>query len=162
MVFYRLNYDNHTQLRHLLRKIFLLGAIVADFFAICSVIQIAMEGAIFVLQLLGLITLSTVIRIISINLLLSYEYKFSGGEFTVVSATSLKSKVVILLNAESNFELIKYDNSNYDSKYLINLCGKCSEDKYLLIMNDKKYLLALDEYMYALINNLNIAPTEEK
>lgn len=162
MVFYRLNYDNHTQVRHLLRKIFLLGAIVADFFAICSIIQIAVEGAVFVLQMLGLIVLSTIIRIISVNLLLTYEYKFCGSEFTVASATALKSKNVICLNTESDFELIKYDGNNFAEKYLINLCGKCSEDKYVLIYNNKKYLLALDEYMYALVNNLRIASTEER
>lgn len=162
MIFYRLNYNNQTQFKVLIRKLLLIGALIADFFAICTIIEIAVEGIIYLVQLLGLILLSTVLRIISMRLIITYEYKYCGKEFTVTASDALTKKVIIKLTPGVDFAVKKYDKELQNDIKYVNVCGFCSETKYLLILNNKTFLLALDEYMFALLNAINDEVTENK
>lgn len=160
MVFYRLTYDNHTQFKILMRKLLLIGALIADFFAICTIIEIAVDGIIYLAQLLGLIILSTVLRIVSMRLLTTFEYKYCGNEFTVTATDSLTTKIIIKLIPGVEFTVEKNFKELQNKVKYVNLCGDCPESKYLLTINNKSYLLALDEYMFALINAINDGVTE--
>lgn len=154
MKYYHLSYNNHTSSRILLRKLLLLGALIADFIAICTIVQILVEGNIFVLQFFAIVALSTAVRVASMHLLRNYDYYFRDGELILSISNSISTKRITLLTAQTEYSITRVKSQIVSSNAII-CCHTNDAPKYELVVDGKVYILALDDYMLALILSLN-------
>lgn len=149
MRYYHTTYNNHSSRRVNFRRFLLLGALVADFFAFYTIIDIVIVGAVYLIQMFALFALSLALRLYATTLLVTFDYRFMGDKLIITRANTFKGHTVLELKKGDEIEFIcdEYTLPNTIIDYSIG-----AKDAKLLKINGKVYRLALDEYMTAMVN----------
>lgn len=149
MRYYHTTYNNHSSRRINFRRLLLLGALVADFFAFYSIIDIVIVGAVYLIQMFALFALSLGLRLYATTLLVTFDYRFIGDKLVITRANTFKGHTVLGLKKGDEIEFIcdEYVLPNAITDY-----STGAKDAKLLKINGKFYMLALDEYMTAMVN----------
>lgn len=149
MRYYHTTYNNHSSRRVNFRRFLLLGALVADFFAFYTIIDIVIVGTVYLIQMFALFALSLALRLYATTLLVTFDYRFMGDKLIITRANTFKGHTVLELKKGDEIEFIcdEYTLPNTIIDYSIG-----AKDAKLLKINGKVYRLALDEYMTAMVN----------
>lgn len=149
MRYYHTTYNNHNSRRVNFRRLLLLGALVADFFAFYTIIDIVIAGTVYLIQMFALFALSLALRLYATTLLVTYDYRFMGDKLIITRANTFRGHTVLEL--KKGDEIIFICNE-YVLPSAITDYSTGAKDAKLLIINGKFYRLALDEYMTAMVN----------
>lgn len=149
MRYYHTTYNNHSSRRVNFRRFLLLGALVADFFAFYTIIDIVIVGTVYLIQMFALFALSLALRLYATTLLVTFDYRFMGDKLIITRANTFKGHTVLELKKGDEIEFIcdEYALPNTIIDY-----STGAKDAKLLKINGKIYKLALDEYMTAMVN----------
>lgn len=148
MRYYHTTYNNHSPRRVNFRRFLLLGALIADFFAFYTIIDIVIVGAVYLIQMFALFALSLALRLYATTLLVTFDYRFTGDNLIITRANTFKGRTVLELNKCDKIEFV--DEQLPKGAVIDYSAG--AKDAKLLKINDKVYRLALDEYMTAIVN----------
>lgn len=149
MRYYHTTYNNHSSKRVNFRRFLLLGALVADFFAFYTIIDIVIVGTVYLIQMFALFALSLALRLYATTLLVTFDYRFMGDKLVITRANTFKGHTVLELKKGDEIEFIDVD---YALPSTIIDYSTGAKDAKLLKINGKVYRLALDEYMTAMVN----------
>lgn len=149
MRYYHTTYNNHNSRRVNFRRFLLLGALVADFFAFYTIIDIVIAGSVYLIQMFALFALSLALRLYATTLLVTYDYRFMGDKLIITRANTFRGHTVLELK---NGDEIEFICDEYVLPSAITDYSTGAKDAKLLIINGKFYRLALDEYMTAMVN----------
>lgn len=149
MRYYHTTYNNHNSRRVNFRRFLLLGALVADFFAFYTIIDIVIAGSVYLIQMFALFALSLALRLYATTLLVTYDYRFMGDKLIITRANTFRGHTVLELKKGDEIIFIC---DEYVLPSAITDYSTGAKDAKLLIINGKFYRLALDEYMTAMVN----------
>lgn len=149
MRYYHTTYNNHSSRRVNFRRFLLLGALIADFFAFYTIIDIVIAGTVYLIQMFALFALSLALRLYATTLLVTYDYRFMGDKLIITRANTFKGYKVLELK---NSDEIDFICDEYVLPSAITDYSTGAKDAKLLKINGKVYRLALDEYMTAMVN----------
>lgn len=149
MRYYHTTYNNHSSKRVNFRRFLLLGALIADFFAFYTIIDIVIAGTIYLAQMFALFALSLALRLYATTLLITFDYRFTGDKLIITRANTFNGRNVLELKKGDEIEFIC---DGYVSPSAITDYSAGAKDAKLLKINGKVYRLALDEYMTAIVN----------
>lgn len=147
MRYYHTTYNNHSSRRVNFRRFLLLGALIADFFAFYTIIDIVIAGTVYLIQMFALFALSLALRLYATTLLVTFDYRFMGDKLIITN--TFKGHTVLELK---NGDEIEFICDEYVLPSAITDYSTGAKDAKLLKINGKVYRLALDEYMTAMVN----------
>lgn len=159
MRYYHTSYNNHNSKRVNFRRLLLLGALLADFFAFYTIIDIVIVGTIYLVQMFALFALSLGLRLYATTLLITIDYRYTGDKLVVTRANTFNGHTVLEVQNGDKIEIL--DNDVSPKCQVIDYASGAKESK-LLKINDKYYKLALDEYMTAIVKTFIIDSKKEK
>lgn len=143
---YRLIYEKTTAKMNILQNVLLLIAVILDIFAIVFIVQAVLANAFYAFGVVGLFCVSFAVRFIALKLCFKVEYRLENNHFIVSKNYILGKKVVI----DNDLKEISVKNLQNNAK--ITNCIDLSDefnDKFLVEINDKKYVCNMDKYMFA-------------
>lgn len=158
MRYYHTSYNNHNSRRVNLRRLLLLGALIVDFFAFYTIIDIVIVGTIYLVQMFALFVLSLGIRLYATTLLVTIDYRFTGEKLVISRANTFNGRTVLELKKGDEIEFF---NNDYSPERVIIDYASGSKDSKILKINGKYYKLALDEYMTAIVKTFIIDSKKE-
>lgn len=159
MRYYHTRYNNHNSRRINFRRLLLLAALLADFFAFYTIIDIVIVGAIYLVQMFALFALSLGLRLYATTLLITIDYRYTGDKLVVTRANTFNGRTVLEVRSGDKIEFLDDD---FSPKIQVIDYASGAKDSKLLKINEKYYKLALDEYMTAIIKTFIVAGEKEK
>lgn len=149
MRYYHTTYNNHSSKRVNFRRFLLLGALVADFFAFYTIIDIVIAGTVYLVQMFALFAFSLALRLYATTLLVTFDYRFIDEKLIITRANTFKCRTVLELDKSDEIEFI---TDEHLLKGAVVDYSAGAIDAKIVKINGKVYRLALDEYMTAIVN----------
>lgn len=159
MRYYHTSYNNHNSKRVNFRRLLLLGALLADFFAFYTIIDIVIVGTIYLVQMFALFTLSLGLRLYATTLLITIDYRYTDDKLVITRANTFNGHTVLEVQ---NGDKIEFLENDFSPKCQVIDYASGAKDSKLLKINDKYYKLALDEYMTAIVKTFIMDSKKEK
>lgn len=156
---YRLQFTNDNKTRNNYRKILLLVAIACDIANLFALLETIFTSLVWLSVVLSLFVLSCTARYFSRRTSKTFDYVLYDDTFKITLAIPYKSKQILQINClkdSFNLQKIGVVDKPYlkESKDLRMLCFFCCElDYYMLEFDSKKFVVCLDDYMFALLDS---------
>lgn len=152
--YYKLQFQITNNTRSIIQKILLIISFISDFFAVMFLIDTFLSSYYYAFAVIGMILLSTVLRIISMRLNYSFVYNFADNKVIIRKNTAMSGRQIAEIYLSEIDSIALYSELNTANNVIFAI-SKQEEviPKYCVIVNGYTVIMHIDEYLMAVMIN---------